>query len=242
MHRPFKYIPSPIQQLHEHVAEIVGIWCDAAGAFSVDLIQDAVLKDLVGKIEVRKQKWQQVIADIHELFRQLTPAERKAIREGFIQNNRIEELCSKTADPVHYSDLPELVRQPLKDFFTELYTGVLNRKPFIDAYKTTTKDYFDKLIETSDLTICPFCGMNSLKSKYQDGRDAFDHFLPKGTYPFNAINFKNLAPICHECNSDEKLAKDPLFEGAEKTGRRLATFPVSNEVAAVTVSVQFELI
>jgi hypothetical protein len=34
--------------------------------------------------------------------------------------------------------------------------------------------------------------------------------LPKGTYPFNSINFQNLAPTCHECNSGYKSVKDPL--------------------------------
>ena len=157
MHRPFKYIESPIQKLHEHVAEIVGIWCDAAGAFSVELIKDVTLRELVEKIEVRKKTWREVIADIHDLFREkLTPAERQAIREGFTQNNRIEDLCNKAADPVHYADLPEPVRQPLKDFFTELYTDVLKRKPFEDAYETL-KAYFDKLTDASGLTVCPFC-------------------------------------------------------------------------------------
>lgn len=37
-----------------------------------------------------------------------------------------------------------------------------------------------------------------------------DPFLPTGTYPFNSVNFRNLAPMCHECNSSYKLQKDPV--------------------------------
>ena len=33
--------------------------------------------------------------------------------------------------------------------------------------------------------------------------------MPKGSYPFISVNFKNLAPMCSECNSSYKLAKDP---------------------------------
>jgi hypothetical protein len=49
-----------------------------------------------------------------------------------------------------------------------------------------------------------------MKSKDYKGHDSYDHYFPKGTYPFNSINFKNLAPTCHECNSGYKSVKDPL--------------------------------
>jgi hypothetical protein len=49
-----------------------------------------------------------------------------------------------------------------------------------------------------------------MKNINYKGRDAYDHYLPKATYPFNSINFKNLAPTCHSCNSSYKSVTDPL--------------------------------
>lgn len=47
-------------------------------------------------------------------------------------------------------------------------------------------------------------------------------YLPKALYPFNSINFRNLAPACHECNSTYKLSKDPAHNAV---GRRKAFYP-----------------
>src|ERR1035441_1462629 len=41
---------------------------------------------------------------------------------------------------------------------------------------------------------CPYCGCGDIKGVHHSRRDAYDHFLPKGTYPFNSVNFRNLAP------------------------------------------------
>ena len=36
--------------------------------------------------------------------------------------------------------------------------------------------------------------------------------LPKSIYPFISINFRNLAPACHECNSTYKNTKNPAYK------------------------------
>jgi len=69
---------------------------------------------------------------------------------------------------------------------------------------------------------CPFCGLSDIKGVHHTKREAYDHYLPKALYPFNSINFRNLAPACHECNSTYKLSKDPAHNAA---GRRKAFYP-----------------
>ena len=61
-----------------------------------------------------------------------------------------------------------------------------------------------------------------MKGTHHSKREAYDHYLPKVLYPFNSINFRNLAPACHECNSTYKLGKDPAHNPA---GRRKAFNP-----------------
>ncbi len=64
----------------------------------------------------------------------------------------------------------------------------------------------------------------------------------KGIYPFNSVNFHNLAPMCHECNSTYKLAKDPtrnIDPISRKTGgtRRKAFYSYAAAVSGIAVTV-----
>ena len=76
-----------------------------------------------------------------------------------------------------------------------------------------------------------------LDGEFDPTRDAFDHYLPKGTYPFNALNLKNLAPSCNKCNSGHKLAQDPLHD--QHNQRRRAFYPFSTSPPDITVTVSF---
>jgi hypothetical protein len=77
---------------------------------------------------------------------------------------------------------------------------------------------------------CPFCGISKVLGRYHTKREAYDHYLPKGLYPFNSINFRNLVPACHHCNSSYKLSQDPAFipkDPVRKTSRRKIFYPYS---------------
>lgn len=61
------------------------------------------------------------------------------------------------------------------------------------------------------LKVCPGCdGIRCTTAGEQIIQKYVDHVLPKSLYPFLALHAFNLIPICNECNSDEKRAKDPL--------------------------------
>src|SRR5262249_35090214 len=49
-----------------------------------------------------------------------------------------------------------------------------------------------------------------------------------------SINFRNLAPACHECNSTYKLSKDPMHCAA---GRRKAFYPYANPGYSIEVTI-----
>ncbi len=243
MFKTYRIIKSPIQTLQKHVEEIVNVWCDANGDFSVELFKDADLKELVENIEINNPKgkhdrrWKHEIEDIFNLFKALNSVEREEIRGYFKTNNQIERLCRGELQPVKYSNLPKVLQKPLKDFFNDLYNEILKRKPFENKYETV-KNYFDALMKSNrGLTVCPFCALVDLKSQFDDGRDAFDHYFPKGTYPFISVNFLNLAPICYPCNSGAKLSEDPLFENGV---RRRVFFPFGG-LSIDPFSIQIEL-
>ena len=60
--------------------------------------------------------------------------------------------------------------------------------------------------------------------------------MPKALYPFNSINFRNLALACHDCNSSYKLRKDP---GHNVDGRRKAFNPYATASYSVEINVAF---
>lgn len=89
---------------------------------------------------------------------------------------------------------------------------------------------------------CPFCGINDLLGEHHSRREAYDHYLPKALYPFNSINFRNLVPACHHCNSSYKTSKDPAYtpkDPARAVHRRAIFYPY--KAAAHSIELQIDL-
>lgn len=67
----------------------------------------------------------------------------------------------------------------------------------------------EELMDDLDLTVCPYCNRNFIKSiqvrQNAHGKDIFlkgelDHFYPRSLYPYLAICKHNLVPSCSSCN------------------------------------------
>ncbi len=60
------------------------------------------------------------------------------------------------------------------------------------------------LVDELHLGACPYCNSNytySVIGKNRSIRPAFDHYIPKSTYPHLRVCLFNLIPICNTCNS-----------------------------------------
>ncbi|MDD2229591.1 MAG: HNH endonuclease domain-containing protein [Candidatus Cloacimonetes bacterium] len=82
------------------------------------------------------------------------------------------------------------------DYHFFSYTGLpYNKKKLWGSYQ---------LVDGIGLKTCPYCNENCTYSIYDKGsgkmRAELDHFLPKSIYPFFALSFYNLIPVCHSCN------------------------------------------
>jgi hypothetical protein len=107
--------------------------------------------------------------------------------------------------------------------------AVTNRTAEIDSH-------YDAFVKANDEGKCPYCGYGDIKGQYNTKREAYDHFLPKGIYPFNSVNFRNLAPMCHECNSSYKLKKDPIVSNAT---RRKAFYSFATIASGISLEITF---
>ncbi|MGB1017778.1 MAG: hypothetical protein ACPGVH_01805 [Chitinophagales bacterium] len=225
------------------------VWLPATGRFNTSKLDiNPEFKDIYTRLEIQDSDTGNIftnkIAQIYEAFAIIDDSEfKEAIKQFYIANNNIEQLCNdKTIIPITYKELEE--KQPdlnalLKSFYSKLYgsTSPFNLKIFGELSKELMGKYDFNFMELNTKGICPFCGILPLKDNNASYREAYDHYLPKGLYPFNSINFKNLAPMCHECNSTYKLSKVPIDEKDGKninpiqktSSRKLAFYPYATD-------------
>ncbi len=249
-----------MEQMHEFIAFIfVDVWCNApANEYGLELfapnsalyqIMDELFRrDSAGKLDASGAShfFYEGINEIHNEFKSLTDAEIAEYRNQFEQNNRVEELCRNDVGttPIHYASLNSAkleLNDQIAKFFKGIYSsGFFDLKFVKDILGTTLSEYYREFVDQdhdNNNDMCPFCGIMPLDGEFDPTRDAFDHYLPKGTYPFNALNLRNLAPSCNKCNSGHKLAQDPLHN--TKKQRRKAFYPFSTTPTGITVTVSF---
>ena len=212
------------------------VWCKADNQVEYDIeLLPNDLKELVIEIQnsnrIKEDYLYGPIKKVYIIFQQLNAFTKDKLAEVYKQNNRIEDLCKQTnnCEPFLYSALNNINENlgiELEEFFKNLFNKVIHLEPVQNVIGKLDSHY-DEFISLNDKGKCPFCGINDIKGKYVSKREAYDHFLPKDLYPFNSVNFNNLAPMCHECNSSYKLKSDPLHK-KDKITRRKAFFAFDN--------------
>lgn len=244
---PYRYVPHQIEKMQQFIDFIFyEVWCKApsSGPFGLELFDgDADLKGVMTLFQVGDTKagdfFYGHVDLIYSHFATINPAQIDQLKRWYQANNDIEKACAN--DPVwplaRYADILPInavLCNELATFFKGLYSqDLLGSAPFREQIGEID-DHYRSFVQMNDSGKCPFCGINDIKGINHTKREAYDHYLPKGLYPFNSINFRNLAPACHECNSSYKLTKDPLNCS---TGRRRAFYPYRNAGYSIQVKV-----
>jgi hypothetical protein len=225
------------------------VWCGPSEIFSIDLLHPG-LKAIVLAIfntdddipRGRTADWLYgPIRNIYGLFRKkLTADQRAQMAVWYDNNNDIEALCACDPHklPVTYSEIGVIdldLKTALKAFCTSLFETVIHLTAVTRQIGQIDAHYAD-FVSANNEDICPYCGYSDIMGMRRTRREAYDHFLPKGTYPFNSVNFRNLAPMCHECNSSYKLQKDPIRFGTSGP-RRKAFYSYAGVSPGITISV-----
>ncbi len=218
---PYKYIIHDVEKLQEYLDDLfLEVWCKADYTVPYDIsllhpVLQEIIKEIYYDTNVPYGEYlYEPIEQVYLIFQQLDKGSKNKLAWIYIENNCIEDLCYQTNGAfatdyddlrVYHKDLPDV----LKKFYEKLYTSVLG----LDIIKKKIGDlenHYEEFVKVNDEGKCPYCGINSIKGIYNTRREAYDHYLPKALYPFNSVNFKNLSPMCHECNSSYKLSKDPI--------------------------------
>jgi hypothetical protein len=239
----YKYINHSIEKLQEYMDHLfLEVWCKAEDDYDIDLLHPElrdIILDIYNDPQITTDYLYGPIQVVFELFKRFGQSTKDSLAKAYRDNNSIEDLCKKTngCDPLLYSALKSIDAKlgvELENFFKHLFTKVIG----LSAVKKRIgdiDDHYKRFMVQNDEGICPFCGINSVKGQYHTRRDAYDHYLPKDIYPFNSINFRNLSPMCHECNSSYKGTKDPLHR---RNGiRRKAFYPYDDVNSNISISI-----
>jgi hypothetical protein len=182
---------------------------------------------------------------IYGLFSVLPLAQINQFQQWYHGNNDLEAVCANdpAAQLVRYVDITvadEVLGNQIATFFKGLYSQSLLRLAALAAKIGDIDDHYQTFVRTNDVGKCPFCGINDLLGEYHNKREAYDHYLPKVLYPFNSINFLNLVPACHHCNSSYKTSKDPAYSPKDPLGaahRRTVFYPFETETYNIELKI-----
>lgn len=219
---PYKYIKHEVEKFQRYSDFLFfEVWYKAKKPFSSNILSRMPeLKLIYERLHNEDSEgaafFNSHIEGIYEDFRSLSKKDREILKNWYKLNNDINALCQdRSLQPISYDKLIReypTVGKKIKSFYTSLYGNgsPFNLVAFGDLREIVSKHYFE-FMKINDEEICPFCGLSSIKGTNHSTREAYDHFMPKAKYPFTSINFKNLAPMCHDCNSSYKLSKEPLM-------------------------------
>lgn len=254
----YKYIKHDIEKLQEFLDFLFyDVWLFADGEFDVEKLNgNTDLKRIYEDFGNLDLKWgnffNKSIEQIFGEFAKIDDDEYKLeLIDFYHANNNIEALCNdKGILPISYADIkakyPEL-EEALNNFYSKLYgtDSPFNLEAFGQLNKKLIPAHYEAFMTVNNEEVCPFCGILPIKGNNHSYREAYDHYLPKGLYPFNALNFKNLAPMCHECNSTYKLTEDPIYEDYKKIDplkkedtRQLAFYPYSGNHPDLEIKIE----
>ncbi len=246
---PYTYVPHQMEKMQAFIDFIFHeVWCKApaSGPFGLNLFDaNAELREVMEAFYYSDTQGADFfyghVERIYGLFSALTSVQINQFQQWYQGNNDLEKVCAN--DPathlaryadiaVHHKDLAA----QLGTFFKGLYSQSLLNLAALRAKIGDIDDHYQAFVSTNTAGKCPFCGIGDIKGAHHSKREAYDHYLPKALYPFNSINFRNLAPACHECNSTYKLSKDPAHNPA---GRRKAFYPFA--AVSQTIDIQVTL-
>ncbi|XYQ53433.1 hypothetical protein ACS91J_16500 [Pectobacterium carotovorum] len=252
----YTYVPHQMERMQRFINFIFyQVWCRARKLDGYDLtLFDAnpPLKDIMISFAydhtAAGDRFSSQVQSIFQSFAQLSREQTAQFKRWYQGNNNLEKVCANTpnAQLARYADIAvnykELSEQ-LGIFFKGLYSQSLLDLAALRAKIGDIDDHYKNFVQLNRVGKCPFCGISDLLSEYHTKREAYDHYLPKALYPFNSINFRNLVPTCHYCNSSYKTSKNPAYTPQDPAGavqRRAVFYPYKPVTHSIELQVTLQ--
>lgn len=230
MLRTYKYIETNHQKLHDSIMSFFeGI------EFEDKEFEDFFEKDFYeGIVRHHPKILLKPLKNIYEEVMTWDQEDRSKLIQRILESNDIENICKREISPLTIDDIPEKLKQKvdIKKLFIDLYGQVLTGGCAREIYGDLQSHFNVLRNGPNNFLKCPACGLESLKTWAED-RNQYDHYLHKSKYITLSVNFKNLVPICTECNSySVKHDRDIL----EENGTRKIFYPYDEAHQGITIS------
>lgn len=255
---PYTYVPHQMEKMQQFIDFIFfEVWCKApiGEEFHPDLFdRKPEFKEVMSEFGFsaraaeRGRAFYKDVKAIYERFAPLSPPQIKQFKKWYWGNNDLKKICvnNPAARLVRYTDIDAhypVLSEQLAAFFKDLYSQSLLGLTVLKTKIGNIDEHYTAFTRTNSRGKCPFCGINDLLGPDHSHRDAYDHYLPKAIYPFNSINFRNLVPACHHCNSSYKGSKDTAFtpkDPCRGQTRRKLFYPFSTQPHRITLQVTLQ--
>ncbi len=112
----------------------------------------------------------------------------------YIKQNR--ELKSQAAF-IKYEMISDDFKKIFINFFYEHFFSMEGIWKLIDGEAFTREKFHENFKNDNKISVCPYCDIDTIVNA---GNGQIEHFWPKSTYPFLAMNSLNLISSCHSCN------------------------------------------
>lgn len=156
------------------------------------------------------------------------------VLDGVVKNDFIDRLNQSQNCQGVFSDTTQDISGWKADSLNQLI-GNDSFKQLADYLFTCVKydrwkikDHYRQIYEAMEHKICPFCGVHPMHNTFKED---YDHLAPKSLYPLLSVNPENLAPMCMDCNRNNKGPKDVLYTVGGV--RRMFVHPYSRHIQVV---------
>lgn len=171
--------------------------------------------------------------DVFDAYQALGATERQTLQDLYANHrDAINHFVDDGFDVIRVPDAQSEIWKTVKKLGKYLYSTTLNLVCFTSLANVnhTIDEHFQHFKDLNG-NVCCFCGLMPYEEEREieddegetQWRADYDHYLPKKHYPFYAVNFNNLFPMCDKCNRKAKREIDILY--GEGGNRVLAFHP-----------------
>jgi hypothetical protein len=210
----YTFYDSEVNKLNEFVLKFFDQIEYETRDFSSALFEPEFYRNLVSR---HKGILLKPFKEIYDIIKGWEQVKKTKLCEAIRKSNEIENICKGNIAPTKTVDIEPEVKELLVTLFIKLYTKVLFGKHFKQHYGDRKTHYHAfRKHANNGYNNCPACGIRPMHNWPEDITDQYDHYLPKDIYPYSTVNFKNLVPICSECNSLQVKNNTDILEHTGK--------------------------
>jgi hypothetical protein len=147
--------------------------------------------------------------------------------------NDVDNRCQNFGeDFLVWEELPLDIKSTFSILYIYLYNQLTRTSTTLNSQDRSRSNHYRDFYHDNG-EVCCFCGIKELdEPEVQNG--AYDHYLHITKYPFAAINYRNIVPMCDKCNEPPgKGDKHAVFENYASRIRRKANYPYEEGVSKI---------